>query len=319
MEDGGTPALGVGFEIDTDGAFGNLIQLDGRIDESVANAVAEFNRVKQATAGMVDVGAATASIRAFGSAATREAQNIAREKANTTKAGEALIRQLDREAAALGRTKDQMRDAKVEAIALAAAEQQNAELADRLLAASRARQFAAEAAAEAQQRAAAAAAAAMQAEANAADRLAREHAALAAQVRASHAAQEADTVAAEKMRMSTDPLYAALKRLNAELAESTRLYHLGKTEPAEYARQQEVLTKRIKDATEQHDAMAGAGKRNAQSLKMVAVQLPDIVQGLLTGQKPFTIFIQQGGQIAQIAMMAEGGIKGLALQIGRLS
>jgi hypothetical protein len=166
---------------------------------------------------------------------------------------------------------------------------------------------------------AAKAAAALKAEADAAARAGAEHALLAAAVRGSHDASVSDAAAAEKLRMSTDPLYAAVKRLNDELAESTRLYHAGFTPKAEYTRQQEVLTQRLKATTEQHEASAIAGGRNAQSLQMMAVQLPDVVQGLLSGQKPMTVFIQQGGQLVQIAMMAEGGLKGMVRQLAILA
>lgn len=164
-----------------------------------------------------------------------------------------------------------------------------------------------------------AAAAQARAEAAATKQLADEHQRLADIVRASHAAQEADAQAAERMRAATDPLYAATKRLNAEIAESTRLYHAGATAPEEYARQQQVLAQALKATTQQHNAMATASGKNAFALKMTAVQIPDIVQGLLTGQKPMTVFIQQGGQVAQIAQMAEGGIKGYAASLGGLA
>ncbi len=154
--------------------------------------------------------------------------------------------------------------------------------------------------------------------ANAARRAADEHARLAEMVRGSHAAQMADAEAAEALRVATDPLYAATKRLNTELAESTRLYHAGATAPAEYARQQQVLQDRLQAVTQQHELSARAARGNGFAMRQVAIQLPDIVQGLLTGQKPFQVFIQQGGQIAQIGMMAEGGLKGFAGQLGRL-
>jgi hypothetical protein len=150
-------------------------------------------------------------------------------------------------------------------------------------------------------------------------RLADEHERLAAMVRGSHDAQIADAAAAERLRASTDPLYAATKRLNAEIAESTRLYQNGATAPAEYARQQEVLRQRMAATTEQHTAMAVAGTKNASAMRNLAIQMPDIVQGLLTGQKPFTILIQQGGQLVQVAMMAEGGLKAMALAIGGMA
>lgn len=60
---------------------------------------------------------------------------------------------------------------------------------------------------------------------------------------------------------------------------------------------------------------AVAGNKNAFALKQTALQLPDVVGGLLSGQKPSQIFIQQGGQIAQIAQMAEGGVRGFTASL----
>ena len=130
--DDGTPSLGVGFEIDTDGAFGNLTQLDSLIDSSVANAVAEFDRVKRATAGMVNLGNATAEVRAFGNASTRELAAAAREMARVEKSGEGLVRQLERQGAAFGLTRSELRGMKAEAAALAAEQQGLTELAARI-------------------------------------------------------------------------------------------------------------------------------------------------------------------------------------------
>lgn len=150
-------------------------------------------------------------------------------------------------------------------------------------------------------------------------REANEHARLAALVRGSHDAEMADAAAAERMREATDPLYAAVKRLNGEIEQSTRLYRAGATAPAEYARQQEVLGQRLRATTELHEAMAVSGGKNATAMRNLAIQMPDVVQGLLTGQKPFTILIQQGGQLVQVAMMAEGGLKAMAVAAGTLA
>lgn len=258
MDDGGTPALGVGFEIDAEGAFGNLIRLDGRIDETVANAVAEFDRVKRATAGMVDLGGATAAIKAFGSAATREAQNLTREKNNTAKAGEALIRQLDREAVSLGKTRDQLRAAKIETIALAAAQQKNTDLADRLLASARNRQAAAQAAAEAEAAAANEAAAAAAREEQAVreaanayrmfEAVARQKMAAWREAQDAQAAAARATAAAEaelvreasQLRAALDPMFAAQQRFDAELERAERLFAAGAISAREYALAQDA-------------------------------------------------------------------------------
>lgn len=83
---------------------------------------------------------------------------------------------------------------------------------------------------------------------------------------------------------------------------------------------------RLRAASAQMDMLeASTGRlgvttgRTSFAMKNFALQGPDIAQGLLTGQKPMTIFIQQGGQIAQVAMMAEGGLKGFGAELGALA
>ncbi len=424
------PGLEVGFQIDTGGSFANLERLEGAMDAAEQRITRDAAMIERATGGMVQLGGATAQVTAFGNAADRASQTAARELARVEKAGEKLVASFDRQTAAFGMTRAELRGMKAEAAALAAEQQGLIELAGRIRAAeadlwgkeafaarqeSIARTNAAEDAAGREERAlrrvneqlrerekldalmqdnfgvgrasavsggatfsalaererglelvqqevakqremnsvlaerariqsalerttgvgapratdmgatySALAARAAEEEAqaqtvaaNATRRAAEEHARLAKAMQESHGAQMADAQAADALRLSTDPLYAATKRLNDAIAESTRLYQVGATPPAEYARQQEVLTGRLREAAGEHDRAAKAARGNAFAMRQLAIQMPDIVQGLLTGQKPMTVFIQQGGQIAQIGMMAEGGLKGFAAQIGR--
>jgi len=149
--------------------------------------------------------------------------------------------------------------------------------------------------------------------------LADEHARLAALVRGSHDAQVADAAAAEQLRMATDPLYAATKRLNAEIAESTRLYHAGATAPAEYARQQDVLTGRLRQSAQAHEEMDRVAKKGKGTLTQLSFQLNDVATMAAMGAPPFQIFASQAGQIFQVAQMAEGGLKGFAAEMGGLA
>ncbi|MBD8677922.1 hypothetical protein [Sphingomonas sp. CFBP 13720] len=147
--DDGNPTLEVGFAIDTGNSFGSLTQLDDLIDRATASAVNEFAKVEKASARMINLGGATASVTSFSAAATRELASVAREKNRVEKAGEGFIRQLEREAAAIGKTRDELRAAKGEALALAAAKVGNTDLAGRLRGAVEARQAAANRAAAA--------------------------------------------------------------------------------------------------------------------------------------------------------------------------
>lgn len=47
----------------------------------------------------------------------------------------------------------------------------------------------------------------------------------------------------------------------------------------------------------------------AGHLKVIGLQMPDIVQQLISGQSPFMIMIQQGGQVVQMMMMQQGGLR----------
>ena len=80
-----------------------------------------------------------------------------------------------------------------------------------------------------------------------------------------------------------------------------------------------MLTGRLNDVSTGMMSRRRLRAGNAFAMKQMAIQMPDIVQGLLTGQKPMQVFIQQGGQLAQIGMMAEGGLKGMAVQAGLLA
>lgn len=374
MFDDAGAALEVGFAIDTAGSFESLMQLQAAMDSTEAKTFSAANRIEKATASMVNLAPATAAINAFAPAATRELRALAKEALAVERSGEGMVRQLERQAASFGKTRDEMRALRAEEKALAAERVGNTDLAQRIRAAEAAiydQQFAAarrakaeaEALAEEQMQAAQKAAAAAEAEAQArrsaahahnlfeaaarrgmaayreqqaaeaaAERdtkaaalraetlatqdLERARKSLADQLRESHAAQLADAAAAERLRMATDPLYAATVRINAEIAESTRLYHAGATAPAEYARQQAVLTQRLHEVSQAHDVMQTSAKRGSGSLTQLSFQLNDVATMAMSGAPPFQIFATQIGQIVQVAQQAEGGVKGLAGEIG---
>lgn len=389
MED--EPGLGVGFTIDAGGSFEVLRQLEAAMDTTEARIVKEAASIERATGGMISLGGATAAVTSFGNATTREMQNVVREKARAERAGERLVRQLEREIDAFGKTKSELRQMRAEEAALAAERTGNADLARRIREqeaelwgreASAARQAAiaranaAEDAAEAEARAlaqvnaqliernrlqaaldrtmgtdrpratdagasfsalAARAAeeetAAKNAAVEATARLAREQRDLAAAVQGSYAAQQANADAAERMRMSTDPLYAAVSRLNTEIAESTRLYLEGATAPAEYARQQEVLTGRLNALQQQNDAVGRgfesvgkAGKLASHDMLNLAFQAQDLGIQLATAagssdplKMALTALAQQGAQVSGIAMQTGVGVRGIAAAFGSMA
>lgn len=140
----------------------------------------------------------------------------------------------------------------------------------------------------------------------------------AAAMRDAEAAAERDAAALARLRAMMDPAAAAHERLNAELVEARRLLTAVGASAEEVARAEMMLADRMAVSTRHHDEMGNAARRNGFALQQVALQMPDIVQGLLTGQKPMQVFIQQGGQLAQVAQMAEGGVKGFAKELALL-
>jgi len=376
MFDDDAPGFGVTFEIDGGASIAEANMLAEVFESAEAKMLVSAKRIEQVTSGMINLGGATAEVKSFGMAATRELAATAREARAVEKSGEAMVRQLERQGLAFGKSREDLRGLRAEEKALAAERAGNTDLANRLRAAEQAifdqelaaaRRARAEAEAAAQDKAAAAAiavaaaereaqamreaafahgqfeaaarrglamwreqetaraasaklseAARLRDEAAAADVATRSQAQLAATLRASHDAMLADAAAAEKMRAATDPLYASTARLNAEIAESTRLYHAGATAPAEYARQQEVLTGRLRALTAAHDDHAAAGKRGSSSMTQLSFQLNDVATMAASGAPPFQILATQLGQMVQIVQMAEGGVKGFAGEVGGL-
>ncbi|MCZ8322731.1 MAG: phage tail length tape measure family protein [Novosphingobium sp.] len=58
--------------------------------------------------------------------------------------------------------------------------------------------------------------------------------------------------------------------------------------------------------------MGGSARLAGHHVQNLVFQLNDMVVGLFSGQKPMTVFMQQGAQIGQIAMQAGVGIGGMA-------
>ncbi|MEH3103431.1 MAG: phage tail length tape measure family protein [Sphingomonas phyllosphaerae] len=150
------------------------------------------------------------------------------------------------------------------------------------------------------------------------------------------AAQAEATLAREAaaVRASLDPMFAAQRRFDDEMDRADRLLAAGAIRQHEYAaetnRAREALAAHARQVAGTGDVVATGSKKFAASVdeveksvrrqgfavQQLALQSPDIIQGLLTGQKPLTVLIQQGGQLVQVAMMAQGGIRGFAAEIG---
>ncbi len=129
--DDGSPELGVGFLIDPGGSFSELQRLQAVMGSTEAKVLQDAAQIERATSGMIK-GTATAQVTTFGSAATREMRNVARETAAAERSGEAMVRQLTRQAETFGKTASQIRNMRAEQRALVAESSGLTELAGRI-------------------------------------------------------------------------------------------------------------------------------------------------------------------------------------------
>lgn len=353
--DTGSPDLGVDFVINFGDSFGGLKSLDDLIGTTSANAVRDFQRIQASVASGLDLSTASAEFKALGATATRELRSASLEAAKVERAGESLVRQLERQNATYGKSRTEVRAMRVEEAALAAERTRNTDLAVRLrselsLLVAAETQTAKAAGAEAQAmreaahahdlfearvRAGVKALKEEEAAAKAASLAAYEQelrsAAVAhdqfeaaarrglAAMREADAAAERDAATLARLRAMLDPAAAAQERLNREIVEARRVMTAAGLSAEDMARAESMLADRANVSAKQHDVMAGSARRNGFALQTIALQLPDITQGLLTGQKPMTVFIQQGFQIVQVAQMAEGGLRGFGREVAGLA
>lgn len=246
------PGLGVDFTIDTGASFTALARLDAAMDATHDRVLADATAIERATGSMLNLGGATASISTFGNAASRELRSVRQEKAALEKASERMIRQLDREAAALGKTRDELRDTRVEELALQAVKLGNIDIADRLLAASRGRKAAADATAEAA------------AEKKVADERAR-----VAEVTRQQIAAERELVAEQRRQNS---VLAERANIQAALQRTTGIDRVpassaGATFSALNARAMEQEAKALREAAHAHELFEARVRQGAQAMR----------------------------------------------------
>jgi len=335
--DDGTPSLEVGFAIDTEGSFDNLMRLQEVMSSTEAKVVKEAQSIERATSGMLNLAGATASVTAFATATDRSTQQAARSLAQVERSGESMVRSLERQASTFGKTSSEIRQMKAETAALAAEQQGLTDLAERIRAAEAAiydQEFAAmrkaaQAAEDAAQDKAAAAARATAAAENEAQAV--RSAALAYQMfeaaardgmaalRQQQAAAEAATAetdrlsaAAARLRGSLDPVVAAQQRFDAEMAQTRTLISAGVISLDEYVAKLR-LEQAALDAVNSGHA-GGVKGANAMRFAMTGLsyQVQDTFTQLSMGANALQVIAIQGGQAAGQFAMVEGKAGSLA-------
>lgn len=313
------PGLGVGFTIDTGGSVEALELLANVMDSTEGKVLQQAAAIERATSGMVSTQAATAAVQVFGAESSRSLETVRQSTARLVSQGEGLVRNLERQNAAFGLSRDQVRAMKAETLALALVEAGRSELAERIRAEEQAlydKQFAAMRREKAEQdeliEAKIRATQAAEVEAKAIRDAATAHAMFEARARqglaamkAQEAAVAADAVALARLRAMLDPAAAAQERLGRETAEAERLMLAAGHSTADVARVQTLLA-------DSYNHSAVAGRKMGYALTQLSFQANDVVTMFAMGAPPMQVFVSQAGQIAQVAQMAEGGLKGLA-------
>jgi hypothetical protein len=168
MLDDDSPGFGVDFEIDAGGSVAEITQLAALMETAEVKMVTNASGIENATRRMIDLKRGSADVKAFSEGAVREMGQVAsakeeldrvlaralpvtakgppatiaegrtaREINNTEKAIDGLILKLDRQTAAVGKSRDELQDMKIEMLALTAADQGNTDAVDRLVASAR--------------------------------------------------------------------------------------------------------------------------------------------------------------------------------------
>ena len=119
------------------------------------------------------------------------------------------------------------------------------------------------------------------------------------------------------LRAQIDPLGAAQAKLNAELAEANALFKAGAISAQEQAAAHRLAQTRF-NATAKALKGLGEGSRLASyQVVNLGYQLNDVVVGLASGQRPLTVLMQQGSQVAQIFAGTGMGVGGVLKELGR--
>ena len=126
----------------------------------------------------------------------------------------------------------------------------------------------------------------------------------------------------ERLRAQLYPTEVAQEKLNAELARAQALYEAGAINAKMYGDAVRYTNSRIADAKDPTrnyaDSMRqvqGASKLTRHELVNLGYQFQDIGVSLASGQKPLTVFIQQGAQIAGIASSAGIGFRQMGVEM----
>lgn len=124
----------------------------------------------------------------------------------------------------------------------------------------------------------------------------------------------------DALRAQIDPLGAAQKKLNAEIAEANTLYKAGAITAKEQAAAHALAQQHYQATARSLGSVGGQSRLTAAQLTNLSYQLNDVFVSLASGQPPLMVLIQQGSQIAQVMgpVGVTGTLKGVAQAIAAI-
>lgn len=131
-------------------------------------------------------------------------------------------------------------------------------------------------------------------------------------------AHDEQVTALRRLEAQIDPVGEAFRRLNEQQRQLDTAKTSGMLSPLAYDRLNSKLAQ-SRDALEKTQAQLGktsqSAAQTANAMRMIPAQMTDIVVGLSTGQSPFMVLIQQGGQLKDMFGGIGPAIKGVGTYV----
>lgn len=131
-------------------------------------------------------------------------------------------------------------------------------------------------------------------------------------------AHDEQVTALRRLEAQIDPVGEAFRRLNEQQRQLDTAKTTGMLSPLAYDRLNSKLAE-SRDALEKTQAQLGktsqSAAQTANAMRMIPAQMTDIVVGLSTGQSPFMVLMQQGGQLKDMFGGIGPAIKGVGTYV----
>jgi phage-related minor tail protein len=131
-------------------------------------------------------------------------------------------------------------------------------------------------------------------------------------------ATEEESAALSDLLDRIDPVNAALNKLDKQQQQLAKFKSKGMLDDETF----DVYSKKIEEARTRLDGFSDqlkktgmSAKQTAWAMRMIPAQMTDIVVGLSTGQSPFMVLMQQGGQLKDMFGGIGPAIKGVGTYV----